>query len=87
MDEDKRRKASKRYLSQLILGYCCGVFLILNLFLLLGTEVKGFHINRNFLDCCPTAPVSAAAAASSDKPLSSSLRFDFCASFCSILGV
>ena len=87
MDEDERGKASKLYLLQLIFGYCCRIFFILDILLVLGTEVKGFHINRNVLDCCPTAPVSAAAAASSDKPLSSSLRFDFCASFCSILGV
>src|SRR5207248_5064811 len=38
-------------LLQLILSYCCRVFFILNVLLLFGAEVKGFHINRNFLNC------------------------------------
>src|SRR6266487_1195258 len=48
---DNPAKTEKLCLSQLVLSYCCGVFLILNLFLLLGTEVKGFHIDGNFLNC------------------------------------
>src|SRR5439155_20215886 len=38
-------------LLQLILSNCCRVFFILNVLLLFGTEVKGFHINSNFLNC------------------------------------
>src|SRR5438552_7278097 len=37
--------------SQLILGYCCRVSFILNVLLVLGTEVKGVHVNGNFLNC------------------------------------
>src|SRR6266513_5247528 len=43
--------AERLSLLQLIFGYCCRVFFILNVLLLFGTEVKRFHINRNFLNC------------------------------------
>src|SRR5881398_3137317 len=44
-------KTERLYLLQLIFSYCCRVFFILNVLLVLGTEVKGFHVNGNFLNC------------------------------------
>src|SRR5438477_12966716 len=49
----RRRDIDQRgnLVSQLILGYCCRVSFILNVFLVFDTEVKRFHINGNFLNC------------------------------------
>src|SRR5512133_2457935 len=37
-------RTEKLYLLQLILGLCCRAFLILNLLLILGTEIKRFYV-------------------------------------------